>query len=79
MGDTAAEYKLFLFDIQMFTRLTLNDTPSPLLTATHSTGVQVTGATSNAIGFIFSTETSETDKTFENERETKLDEKKIVS
>ena len=59
VGDTAAEYKLFLFDIQMFTRLTLNDTPSPLLTATHSTGVQLKGATSNATGFVFSTETSD--------------------
>ena len=27
----------------MFTRLTLDDTPSPLLTATHSTGVQLKG------------------------------------
>ena len=59
VGDTAAEYKLFLFDIQMFTRLTLDDTPSPLLTATHSTGVQLKGATSNATGFVFSTETSD--------------------
>ena len=59
VGDTAAEYKLFLFDVQMFTRLTLNDTPSPLLTATHSTGVQLKGATSNATGFVFSTETSD--------------------
>ena len=59
VGDTEAEYKLFLFDIQMFTRLTLDDTPSPLLTATHSTGVQLKGATSNATGFVFSTETSD--------------------
>ncbi len=63
VGDTAAEYKLFLFDIQMFTRLTLDDTPSPLLTATHSTGVQLKGATSNATGFLFSTETSDAGKT----------------
>ena len=31
VGSADAEYKLFLFDIQMFTRITLNDTPSPLL------------------------------------------------
>ena len=62
VGATAAEYKLFLFDIQMFTRLTLDDTPSPLLTATHSTGVQLKGATSNATGFLFSTETSDAGK-----------------
>ena len=63
LGSTEAEHKIFLFDIQMFTRVELNATPSPTLTATHSTGVQVKGATSNAVGFIFSTETSETDIT----------------
>ena len=56
VGNTDAEFKLFLFDIQMFTRLTLSDTPSPLLTATHSTGVRLQGNTSKAIGFVFSTE-----------------------
>ena len=63
LGSVEAEHKIFLFDIQMFTRVKLNATPSPTLTATHSTGVQVKGATSNATGFIFSTETSETDST----------------
>ncbi len=59
-GDTAAEHKLFLFDVQMFTRLTLSDTPSPLLTATHTSGgVRLEGATSKAVGFVFSTETSD--------------------
>ena len=43
VGNTDAKFKLFLFDIQMFTRLTLSDTPSPLLTATHSTGVRLQG------------------------------------
>ena len=38
IGSTGAEHKLFLFDIQMFTQIELSDTPSPLLTATHSTG-----------------------------------------
>ena len=58
-GDTTAEHKLYLFDIQMFTRLSLNDTPSPLLTATHSTGVRLKGNTSGATGFLFSAETSD--------------------
>ena len=40
----------------MITRLVLSDTPSPLLTATHSTGVRLRGNTSGAIGFIFNTE-----------------------
>ena len=56
LGSTEAEHKLFLFDIQMITRLVLSDTPSPLLTATHSTGVRVKGNSSGAIGFVFSTE-----------------------
>ena len=54
LGSTEAEHKLYLFDIQMFTRLFMNDTPSPLITATHSTGVRVQGVDSGAIGFIFS-------------------------
>ena len=58
-GDAAAEHKLYLFDIQMFTRVELSDTPSPLLTATHSTGVRLKGNTSNATGFVFSTESGD--------------------
>ena len=42
-GNTDAVYKAHLFDIRTFTELTLSDTPSPLLTATHSTVVQVIG------------------------------------
>ncbi len=60
-GNTDAEYKLFLFDIQMFTELTLSDTPSPLLTATHSTGVKITGNTSGATGLLFDTYTTNAD------------------
>ena len=52
IGSTGAEHKLFLFDIQMFTRIDLSDTPSPLLTATHSTGVRLQGVTSGATGFV---------------------------
>jgi len=59
IGDVQAEHKIFLFDIQMFTRIELSATPSPTLTSVHSTGVKVTGNTSNATGFIFSTEASE--------------------
>ena len=54
-GETGTEHKLFLFDIQMFTRIELNDTPSPTLTSVHTTGARVKGHTSNAIGFLFST------------------------
>ena len=57
-GNTDAIYNLFLFDIRMFTYLTLSDTPSPLLTANHSNGVQVKGNTSGAIGFVYGDLTS---------------------
>ena len=30
VGSVDAEFKIFLFDIQMFTRVELNDTPSPI-------------------------------------------------
>ena len=57
-GTTSAVYKAHLFDIRTFTVLTLSDTPSPLLTATHSTGVKLTGNTSGATGLLFDTDTS---------------------
>ena len=60
-GNTDAIYKLFLFDIRPFTYLTLNDTPSPTLIASHSNGgVKITGNTSGATGFVFGSLTSGT-------------------
>ena len=54
-------YKVSLFDTQMFTRLTLSGIPSPTLIANHSNGgVQVTGNTSGATGFVFAGTTSGT-------------------
>ena len=60
-GNTDAVYKAHLFDIRTFTVLTLSDTPSPLLTATHSTGVQLKGVSSGATGLVFETDTSAAD------------------
>jgi hypothetical protein len=60
-GNTDAVYKAHLFDVRTFTVLTLSDTPSPLLTATHSTGVKITGNTSGATGLVFDTDTSAAD------------------
>jgi hypothetical protein len=60
-GNTDAVYKAHLFDIRTFTVLTLSDTPSPLLTATHSTGVQVKGVSSGATGLVFNTDISAAD------------------
>jgi len=51
-----AEYKLYLFDIRMFTKLTMSATPS----AGTSTGSKVTGVTSGATGFIQSDTTGST-------------------
>jgi hypothetical protein len=55
-------YKLYVFDLKMFTQLTLSGTPSPTLIATHTNGgTQVKGASSGATGFVFATGTSGTD------------------
>jgi len=60
-GDTTATLKMYLFDIRPFTFITLSDTPSPTLLATHTNGgVQIKGATSGAIGFVHSSLTSGT-------------------
>ena len=54
-----AVYKLFLFDIRPFTKLTLSDTPSPTLLASHANGgVLLTGVTSGATGLVFADGTS---------------------
>ena len=56
---TGAQYKLYMFDIRPFTKLTLSDTPSPTLLATHTNGgVLVTGVTSGATGFVHKDGTS---------------------
>ena len=59
-GNTDAVYKAYLFDIRTFTELPIHsgDLPlSPLLTATHSTGVKITGNTSGATGLVYNTYT----------------------
>ena len=56
---TGAQYKLYMFDIRPFTKLTLSDTPSPTLLATHTNGgVLITGVTSGATGFVHKDGTS---------------------
>ena len=59
--NTASQYKLYVWDLRPFTKLTLSDTPSPTLIATHSNGgVCLEGATSGAKGYVFSSGTSAT-------------------
>ena len=54
VGSATASYKLFMFDLRPFTFLTLSGTPSPTLEANHATGgVQITGVTSKATGWVF--------------------------
>ena len=60
-SNTEATYKLYLFDVRPFTKLIMNDTPSPTLIATHSNGgVQVKGVSSGATGFVFGDGTAST-------------------
>ena len=57
-NDTSI-YKLYMFDIRPFTKLTLSGIPSPTLVATHTNGgVFITGATSGANGFVYVSGTS---------------------
>jgi hypothetical protein len=66
-GQQDAQYKLFLFDVRMFTTLTISGIPSPTLTATHTNGgVQIKGATSGATGLVFGSLTSGTTITLTN-------------
>ena len=59
--NTASEYKLFMWDLRPFTNLTLSDTPSPTLLATHANGgVCLEGATSGAKGYVYADGTSAT-------------------
>jgi hypothetical protein len=58
---TGTQYKLYMFDIRPFTKLTLSDTPSPTLLASHANGgVLVTGVTSGATGLVYKDGTSAT-------------------
>ena len=53
VGQTAAQYKLYVFDVKMFTYLTLSGAPSPTLVASFANGgVQITGNTSGATGYV---------------------------
>ena len=52
VGQTDAQYKLYLFDIKMYTRLNLSGTPSPTLIANFANGVRIEGATSGAVGYV---------------------------
>ena len=57
IGTTSAVYKAYLFDLRTFTELPIHSSLplSPLLTATHSSGVKLTGNTSGATGLLFDT------------------------
>ena len=60
-GEQDATYRLYLFDIRMFTRIILSGTPSPtILSAASNGGQRVVGSTSGATGFVFGSGTSGT-------------------
>ena len=53
-SNNTSVYKLFLFDINLFTKLKLSGTPSATLISNHTNGgVLVTGVTSGATGIVF--------------------------
>ena len=52
VGQTDAQFKLYLWDIKMFTYLELSGTPSPTLTANFGQGVRVEGNDSGAVGYV---------------------------
>ena len=52
VGQTDAQYKLYIWDIKMFTYLTLSGTPSPTLVVNHTQGVRVEGNSSGAVGYV---------------------------
>ena len=59
--NTESIYKLYLFDVTSFTKLTLSGTPSPTLIASHANGgVFITGNTSGATGYVYASGTSGT-------------------
>jgi len=60
-GEQAATYRLYLFDIRMFTRIILSGTPSPtILSAASNGGQRIVGSTSGATGFVFGSGTTGT-------------------
>jgi len=53
VGQTDTQYKLYLWDIKMFTFITLSGTPAPTLIAGYTSGgVRIEGASSGAIGYV---------------------------
>ena len=54
VGNTDAIFKLFLFDVRMFTFLTLSGIASQAIHANFTSGVKITGLTSGATGFTHS-------------------------
>ena len=60
-GEPDSIYKLFLFDVRPFVRITLSGTPSPtLISVAANGGNRITGSSSGATGFVFGEETTGT-------------------
>ena len=60
VGQTDAQFKLYLWDIKMFTYLTLSGTPSPTLVVNHGQGVRVEGNSSGAVGYVINDQVTTT-------------------
>ena len=60
VGQTDAQFKLYLWDIKMFTYLILSGTPSPTLVVNHGQGVRVEGNSSGAVGYVINDQVTTT-------------------
>ena len=52
--DATAQFKLYMFDLRMFTKITLSGTPAGAAAGGMVTGAKITGANSNAYGYVHS-------------------------
>ena len=65
--NITSKYKMYLFDIRPFTKLTLSGTPSATLIANGSSGgIQIKGVTSGATGWVYASGTSSTNVNLTN-------------
>ena len=55
--SAAAQFKLYMFDLRMFTKLTMSGTPAGAAAGGMVTGAKITGATSGSYGYVHSDST----------------------
>jgi len=53
IGNNDAQFKVYLFDVRMFTFVSLSNGISPSIIANHANGIQFKGVTSGATGYMY--------------------------